>query len=230
VSAQCCCGFWLSERSRRLEELWLQGNPLEELNDCISELRHLRVLDVRDTRLRRLPNAVARLPRLLVLDLTGTALRGDFQKALEEGGPASLIARLGREDERLALRQDLVSVLCTEVYREDSDTDAGALAIERLTDHVLEEFPDSTELRSVIRNAARLFPKDLVTASAVIVRDRFLAVSEETQRKQLGAEIELKLRAIYFGRVEPPEVSARMDVKPSLRRQDECRSRPWCTR
>lgn len=164
------------------------------------------MLDVRDTRIQRIPNEVSRLPRLLVLDLAGTSLRGDLQKALESGGPGALMALLGREDERLELQQNLRAALRERVYTEDADTEAGAAAIDRLAMAVMGEFPDSTELRTVIRNAERLFPPTLASAAAAIVRDGFLAVSEETLRKQLGAEVELRLRAIYFGRTEPEEV------------------------
>lgn len=197
-------------RRRSLEELWLEGNPLLELPEALGAVRSLRVLDLRHTRLRRIPNAVSRLPRLLVLDLAGTSLRGDFQSALEEGGPAALMAALGREDERLGLLQGLRRALRERVFAEDADTEAGAAAIDSLADRVMAEFPDSTELRTVIRNAERLFPDRLERATAAAAREAYLAVSRETRRRQLGAEVELVLRAVYFGRTEPAEVEERV--------------------
>lgn len=193
-------------RLTALEELWLQGNPLESIDPAVSNLRQLRVLDLRETRLRALPAEVSRLPQLVVLDLAGTDLGPDLQDALEHGGPAALISRLGREDERLDLRDKLLEKLRRGIYAESSDTAAGAASIEHVVGAVLDEFPDSNELRSVIRNAERLFPRELARATAGTVRRRFVEVARSNQRKQLGAELELRLRAVYFDRIDPAQV------------------------
>lgn len=190
-----------------LEELWLAGNPLLELPDSMGELRALRVLDLRRTRLRRVPNAVSRLPRLLVLDLAGTSLRGDFQTALQDGGPAALLGLLGREDERLQLLQQLREALRRRVFVADADTAGGAAAIDALADRVMKEFPVSAELRTVIRNAERVFADPLERANATAARDRYIALSKDTRRRQLGAEAELVIKAAYFGRADREVVS-----------------------
>tara|TARA_B100000795_G_scaffold204097_1_gene157691 strand:- start:1680 stop:1997 length:318 start_codon:yes stop_codon:yes gene_type:complete len=44
----------------QLEELWLNENPLEALPIGLDQNRKLRVLDLRQTRLRRLPNELGR--------------------------------------------------------------------------------------------------------------------------------------------------------------------------
>ncbi|KAA0146550.1 hypothetical protein FNF27_05736 [Cafeteria roenbergensis] len=185
-----------------LEELWLAGNPLLELPDALGGLRSLRVLDLRRTRLRRVPNAVSRLPRLLVLDLAGTSLRGDFQAALQDGGPAALLGLLGREDERLELQQQLREALRRRVFVADADTEGGAAAIDALAEKVMAEFPVSAELRTVIRNAERIFADPLERANAAAARDRYIALSKDTKRRQLGAEAELVIKAAYFGRAD----------------------------
>ncbi|CAE7671723.1 DRC7, partial [Symbiodinium sp. KB8] len=188
-------------------ELWLAGNPLLELPDALGGLRSLRVLDLRRTRLRRVPNAVSRLPRLLVLDLAGTSLRGDFQAALQDGGPAALLGLLGREDERLELQQQLREALRRRVFVADADTEGGAAAIDALAEKVMAEFPVSAELRTVIRNAERIFADPLERANAAAARDRYIALSKDTKRRQLGAEAELVIKAAYFGRADREVVS-----------------------
>lgn len=62
------------------------------------------------------------------------------------------------------------------------------------------------ELKSIIRNAERLFPEDVDTADAVEIRRTFTTLRRDNQKKKLAAEVELKLRAIYFNVIRPERV------------------------
>ena len=44
----------------QLEELWLNENPLEAVPSTLDQNRRLRVLDLRKTKLRRLPNELGK--------------------------------------------------------------------------------------------------------------------------------------------------------------------------
>ena len=65
---------------------------------------------------------------------------------------------------------------------------------------MVDTFPDLEELRQVIRNAERLFPADLDVADAGAVRKLFKTLQRENAKKKLAADIELKIRALYFDR------------------------------
>lgn len=64
---------------------------------------------------------------------------------------------------------------------------------------------DFGPLRTVVRNAERLLHEDLFRASAPGARRAYEALSKDNARKQLAAQVELKVRALYFDRVEPEE-------------------------
>lgn len=191
---------------RSLEELWLNDNPLLSVPVELERCRRLRVLDLRNTRLEALPREASRLPQLVVLDLRGTDLRADIQEKYATGGPAALVAFLGEEDERTQLRDNLLHRLSFDVFKEAADTEAGAISIEILTDAVVAEFSNLTQLRTVIRNAERLFAGSIDKVTADRVRERYEDLAKSNRRKQLSAEIELKLRALYFDVIRPEAV------------------------
>ena len=143
--------------SRRLEELWLNDNPLRSLPVELSRCTRLRVLDVQNTLLTALPREISRLPSLMVLDLEGTDLRSDVQRVLRTGGPQALMRHLAEEDETLGLKDALHHTLTIDVYYEISDTEQGKSDIESLVEDLMAEFPNPTQLRTLIRNAVRGF-------------------------------------------------------------------------
>jgi hypothetical protein len=60
----------------------------------------------------------------------------------------------------------------------------------------------------------RLFSADLFAADATAARARLTALQRENEVKKLGADLELKLRAIYFDVIRPESVEGqwRCDV------------------
>jgi hypothetical protein len=52
----------------------------------------------------------------------------------------------------------------------------------------------------------RLFPDTITTADVVSIHDRFRRLQTENQIKKLAADLELKVRAIYFDRIRPDAV------------------------
>ena len=71
---------------------------------------------------------------------------------------------------------------------------------------------DIDELKSVIRNCERLFPEDLGLANAREIKRTFTSLKRENQMKKLAAEVELKLRAIYFNVIRPERVEGIVKV------------------
>lgn len=71
---------------------------------------------------------------------------------------------------------------------------------------------DFDEIKSLIRNTERLFPADLVVADAKAIRALFVRLKRENRMKKLAAEVELKIRAIYFNRIKPESVEGIVKV------------------
>jgi len=73
---------------------------------------------------------------------------------------------------------------------------------------------------SVIRNAARLFPASIADFRVEAVRARQAALVRDNRRKQLSADLELRLRAVYYDRIDisrvEPLVNGITAAMPSL--------------
>jgi hypothetical protein len=180
-----------------LEELWLNDNPLVSLPPSLERCLSLRILDLRDTELTSLPRGLCRLSSLEHVDLRGTRLPAPLLTAVARGGTTALISHLGAVDARDNVVAALSARLRQDVYREEADTVKGGERLASLATELAAEFRDSNQLRTVIRNAERLLPLGLMTATAHGVRARYEALAEENARKALGADVELALRALY---------------------------------
>lgn len=119
------------------------------------------------------------------------------------------------------------------MYREVADSKEGTDGILALVDDVFRVFTvrryrcgcsrwhlpwlciacqDVDELKSVIRNCERLFPEDLDIADATSIKHTFTSLKRQNQMKKLAAEVELKLRAIYFNVIRPERVEGIVKV------------------
>ena len=191
-----------------LEELFLNGNPLQALPDEMEGCLSLRVIDLRDTHLTQLPAALGRLPAIIDVNLLNTRLDARVQELYAKGGVLRLLSFLNERDARQDLAEALRTKLTVDVFREAADTVAGKARVARLVADCMAEFSpaENTELRTVVRNAQRLFGSDLAAASAAEVRARLTGLLRDNMRKALAADVELKLRALYYGRIDVTKV------------------------
>jgi hypothetical protein len=119
-----------------------------------------------------------------------------------------LLSLLNERNTRRELEEALRTTLTVDVYREAADTVAGKARVAQLVADCLEIFgvSENAELRTVVRNAQRLFHTDVNRASAAEVRERLTELLRGNVRKALAADVELKLRAVYYGRLDVTKV------------------------
>lgn len=193
-------------RLTALKELWLNGNLRLSVIPAEVELcTQLRFVDLRDTNITDLPKEISRLPRLSDVALSQNSLTPRLAVAYS-GGTRSLLQHLAYKDTQRKLAEQLRRKLDVEVYREISGTEHGAALISALVQQVLDTFTDLEELRQVARNAERLFPADVEVADAGAIQKRMRLLAIENQKKKLAADVELKLRALYFDRLRVERV------------------------
>jgi len=191
-----------------LEELLLAGNAaLRALPAALAGCVSLRLLDVRGTALATLPPELSRLPALADVALDGGALEAPLAAAARRGGTLALLGALARRDARAAALDALRRRLVLDVWPEAADTAAGRARVDELVAECDAAFPADGDVRFVGAHAARLFGPALGAADVALVRARFAALRDDTERKALGAEIALAMRAAYYARAEPRAVA-----------------------
>jgi len=187
-----------------LEQLWCNSNPLNKLSAELYKCSKLKVIDVRDTEINDIPREVGRLKNLVEFDLRGNKLRSKLD--VKADNVTSVMAHLAHKDTRKQLKIRLENSLREGIYREVADGEEATIRIKRLVKEVFTAFKDNAEVKNVIRNCDRLFPEDLRVANAVDIRKIFITLRRENEMKKLAAELELKLRNIYFDRIDPQKV------------------------
>lgn len=190
-----------------LEQLWLNCNPLQFIPAEIEGCRSLQVLDLHDTELVSLPREMGRLQKLVTVDLRGIpTLEVKIQEAYEMDATEGLLAYLRNKDIKKELEIELEARFKEGIYREVSDEPSGAEKIHNLTTAIFEEFTDHALIKNLIRNCERLFPADIDKADVKRVSQKFFALRKENDMKKMAAELELKLRIIYFDIIKPSSV------------------------
>ena len=198
-------------RLTHLEQLWLNDNYyLASLPTQLESCKKLKVLDIRRTAVRELPREIGRLKNLVEIDLEGTPLgESSGRTVLDTDG---VIEELARVDRRENLRLEMLEKVCAGVYREVADSPEGQILIPAFVQAVVDAFSDDLDqLRNVVRNCDRLFPGDLNQArnparAAKLLKDRFIALVRDTAKVKMSAELELKMRALYYDKIEPESV------------------------
>ena len=203
-----------------LEELFLHGNAeLTSLPAALESCVSLRLLDVRGTGLSTLPHELSRLPALVDVALdceTNKTLEPLLVAAIQRGGTLALMSVLARRDARAVALDTLRRRLCLDVWPEASDTAAGRARVEELIGEIDSAYPDDRDVRFVAANASRLFGNELSKADVLIAATRFKELRDDTERKALGSEMELTLRAIYYDKADPRAVTRLREVLASL--------------
>jgi hypothetical protein len=196
-----------------LQFLWVNHNPLlRNLPSSLSKCSRLVVLDVSYTSLKKLPCELGRINKMRVLNMESTPMETKWllkkyitQQLSNEESCDIIQKRLRWKDERTQLKRLLYERLEDEVYKitfNSTPTDTNQ-KVQLLIKRVLKYFDNAEEIRSLIRNALRLFPSDMDKADPIKIRKSFEILRSENEMKKMSAELELKIRALYFDRIDP---------------------------
>jgi len=118
----------------------------------------------------------------------------------------NLKAYLIRRHETKVLRKRLLEKLSSGLYRDLSESDAGCRQIMALIKDINKEFQELDVFADVVRNCDRLLPDRIDCADVKRMRKQFDSLKRQNERKKLAAKLELRLRALYFDRINPTHV------------------------
>lgn len=196
-----------------LVELWLQCNPLTNLPPGISELKNLQCIDLSSTKVEDLPNEVATMDKLDEIDWYDTPL--ELRLGKEMGIPVNdlpaLMSMLHDRYTREKLEEQLLETLNGTKYMKEADLPGMGQIILDLVKTLSDMYEDLDEMALFVRRAESLLPEKLVECTPknlLKVKHNFEEMQRETTRVRLSADVEIKLRAIYFDRAERSEIDA----------------------
>jgi hypothetical protein len=178
-------------------ELWINDNPIETVPAEVGQLQNLRVLDLRNTRIRTLPTELCLLPQLAIIDVRGCGFLEDELVNAASKSTENLVSLLRKRYDTAQLQTRIEERLSV-VYRDVLDSCEGQEHFERLIKNIMQIFPNLQDLRDFLRNSDRLLPADLAEADATTMQSQLEKLKAGVLRQKLNAELELKLRALYF--------------------------------
>ena len=130
----------------------------------------------------------------------------DAETAEVARGTLRLLVLLKRKHDTQQLQTLLEDKLREGMYRDACETPEGLAQVRELIARVFAEFTDLDEARDVIRNCERLFPDKLSQQCVPRARERFDALKRDNERKKLAAKLELRMRAVYYDKINPHSV------------------------
>lgn len=202
------CGFV------ELRELWLQSNPLTTLPKEIENLTKLEVVDIKHTKVSDLPSEICNLKKLYELDFTETPFSVHISKRYgikecDHKGLQTLKKIFQERYTRQCLSADTVEKLMGELYVKEADNPQSIPLVENMVELCNQEFTNLEEFRLFCRRADKLLPPTLAEIDDDTIRkskEKFLTMRDDTRRDRMAAEVEIKLRCIYFDRIERSDV------------------------
>ena len=194
-----------------LIELWLQYNPLELIPAGISNLRNLECLDIASTKISELPNEMATMTKLDELDWFDTPLELTLLKEneIQVNDVPAVMGLLHNRYTRQKLEEQLLETLNGTKYMKEADLPGMSQIIRDLCQTLSNMYADLDEMALFVRRAESLLPEKVVDCTPenlFKVKSNFEEMQRDTTRVRLSADVEIKLRAIYFDRAERSEI------------------------
>mmetsp|Transcript_18836 Transcript_18836/g.31531 ORF Transcript_18836/g.31531 Transcript_18836/m.31531 type:complete len:402 (-) Transcript_18836:193-1398(-) len=196
-----------------LKELWLQHNPIDKFPDGVCALTNLELIDINSTNIAELPTELAYLDKIYEFDWRSTPLSKNLQSKhqIETNDVLSLRKLLKNQHTRKLLEAHLFEFLKDEHFIMDADMPGIKSRISFLVKDISNMFEDLEEMRQYVRRAGKLLPgriDDVTTSTPEESRQLLNEFRRDTDRSRLAADVEIKLRGMYFDRIERKEVTS----------------------
>lgn len=197
---------------RSLRELWLHDNPLMHLSPIIAQCESLEVIDVRKTRVASLPDEICLLEKLYELDFSDTPLQPllENEHSIHIGDIFGLKSLYRYRYDRKNLRATLKEKLESEHFARDADKPNFEQVVANVVEAAFNKFTDLAEFRLFVRRVDKLLPESVDNVRPDTIdkaKELFYSLRDDTTKHRLSADVEIKLRAIYFDRIERQMVS-----------------------
>jgi len=204
-----------------------QCSELQKIPAALGKCANLKILDARRTAISHLPTCLgeSRLEEILLdgAEKLEHTQRKAFELFTDEQLAKGIKIKPGKEQIRVktdnlkqflrkahemkSLERKIRHEFEENLYRSEAETEAGQLRISSLISQVVQAFQDADDLRSVLRHCTRLFPTNLDAVDVGKIRERQEELKRDNERKKLAANLELKVRRIYFNVIEPNEAT-----------------------
>lgn len=211
----------------KLQVVDTSSSALDSLPQQLGRLQNLRVINIDDTPLQCRWEIKGHLLKKnendgpLIFSFSCYTIPFQPATTTSTGSPAKtppsscqqILRKLRRKDEREQLKRELFDLLHDKIYRlmRHNDSAAASMILHIALRRVLKLFPQAADVRSLVRNAERLFPQVFSMESfekldATRLRREFDVLRTATERKKRAADLELKIRNLYFDRIDPTTV------------------------
>lgn len=200
-----------------LRELWLHNNPLlQELPKGMSSLEKLEVLDIRNTRIGVFPPELVTLKKLYEIDWRDTPLAESLLDThdIQVKDLAAVQDLLNDQFTRGNLEAQLLEILQGTHFAKEADKPNMAELIRGLVKTLSDMYDDLVDFKLFVRSADNLLPEKMAEInprSLLRTKEDFKAMQRDVHRQRLSADVEIKLRNIYFDRAERSRITEMLD-------------------
>jgi len=199
-----------------LRELWLQGNPISRLIPEMQSLKKLEVLDIRNTKIEELPLELGMLDNLFEVDWKNTPMAKNYE--INYGIPVNDIVKLKEylitSNTRKTIELTMYDFLLREHFVYDADKPHIRSSVRKLVTKISSSFDNLDDLKQYGRKVGKLLPgkmDDVVDNTVQKSINDFYQMRRDTDRQRLAADVDIKLRGMYYDRIERTEVTALLD-------------------
>lgn len=199
-----------------LRELWLQHNPIEEFIVHIHQMTKLEVIDISHTKIKDIPIEMALLVNVYDWNWKNTPLAINLkeQQGIEVNDLVQFKEYLILSNTRKDLESSLFEVLYGEHFLMDADKPHVRSRIKKLVQKISVVFEDLEDLRVFVKRVEKLLPScidDIKDNTPEHAKELFYQLRRDTDRQRLGADVEIKIRGMYFDKIERSDVVILID-------------------
>jgi hypothetical protein len=171
----------------------------------------LEVIDMRSTLIESLPPAMCQLRKLYELDWRQTPLQKflEEENGLEFGDLRGVMDMLVYQFSRANLKDALTESLLGEHFARDIDKPNIKQRILGVVELAYSTFTDLEEMKIFVRRVDKLLPHaidEVHDGSMLEAREAFHKLRDDTTRQRLAADVEIKLRGVYYDMCEKSRI------------------------